>query len=130
MGKPLSVDLRSRIRSYVESGHSRHAAADRFDVSVSAVVKLMTRVDATGSVAPARQGRPPGTGKLAPFSTFLTDQVEAVPDITMPELSEVLLETHNVHATPEALSRFLIREGYSYKKNTGRDRTRAGEGQA
>tara|TARA_R110000868_G_scaffold116677_11_gene310401 strand:+ start:1248 stop:1403 length:156 start_codon:yes stop_codon:yes gene_type:complete len=50
--------------------------------------------------------------------------VDAVPDITMPELAEALQDAHGLSATPEALSRFLIREGYSFKKNTGHERTR------
>lgn len=120
MGKPLSVDLRTRIRRFVDAGHSRRAAAAHFAVSPSSVIKLMARVGATGSVDPARQGRPRGSGKLAPFSDFLKAQVEAVADMTMPELAEVLHDTHGLSATPAALSRFLIREGYSYKKNLGR----------
>jgi hypothetical protein len=38
----------------------------------------------------ARQGRPPGQGKLMPFAGFLGTRVEAEPDITMPELAEAL----------------------------------------
>ena len=49
MGKPLSVDLRNRIRSFVEAGYSRRAAAEHFDVSPSAVIKLMALVGASGS---------------------------------------------------------------------------------
>jgi len=130
MGKPLSVDLRSRIRAFVDAGRSRRAAAEHFDVSPSAVIKLMALVGAIGSVEPARQGRPRGTGKFAPVSGFLKDQVESVPDMTMPELAEALHEAHGLSAAPAALSRFLIREDYSFKKNPGRKRARAREGQA
>ena len=130
MGKPLSVDLRNRIRAFVDAGHSRRAAAGHFDVSPSTVIKLMALVGASGSVEPARQGRPRRTGKLAPVAGFLKDQVESVSDITMPELAEALREAHDISAAPATLSRFLIREGYSYKKNSGRDRAPAREGQA
>ena len=111
MGKPLSIDLRQRVRAFVEAGHSRRAAAERFDVSPSAVIKLMALVRATGSVEPARQGRPPGTGKFAPFAGFIRDRIEEVPDMTMPELAEVLQAAHGLSASPAALSRFLIRKG-------------------
>ena len=130
MGKILSIDLRRRVRSFVEAGNSCHRTAAHFDVSVSFVIKLMALVRATGSVDPARQGRPPGKGKFAPFADFIEKQVNIVPDITMPEMAEVLWEAHGISATPAALSRFLIRQGYSFKKNAGRNRTRARESQA
>ena len=130
MGKALSVDLRARVFSFVEDGHSCREAARHFDVSVSFVVKLMARARLTGTVEPARQGRPPGQGKLARFAGFLGAQVDAEPDITMPELAEALFERHGVLVTPAALSRFLIGEGYSYKKNADRNRARTREGPA
>jgi hypothetical protein len=45
---------------------------------------------ATGSLAPARQGRPPGGGKLAPYRELLIGWVERDEDITMPELADRL----------------------------------------
>lgn len=74
MGKPLSLDLRRRIVACVEAGLSRRAAAAKFDVSPSFVVELMRRYRETGSLEPARQGRPPG-GRLladAPFGHWGT----------------------------------------------------------
>ena len=43
MARPYSVDLRTRIVRAVEAGLSRRAAAAKFEVSVSFVVKLMQR---------------------------------------------------------------------------------------
>jgi len=114
----------------VETGYSRRAAGRHFDVSASFVMKFMARVRVTGSIEPARQGRPPGKGKLAPFALFLGTRVDAEPDITMPELAGALFEAHGIRVSPAALSRFLIREGYSYKKNADRNRTRSPKGQA
>ena len=42
MTRPYSVDLRERVVRAVEAGLSRRAAARRFEVSVSFVVKLDT----------------------------------------------------------------------------------------
>ncbi|RXF69212.1 helix-turn-helix domain-containing protein, partial [Hansschlegelia zhihuaiae] len=56
MPAPLSRDLRERIVRAVESGASARAAAARFDVSPSSAVKLMQRVQATGSVEPEKYG--------------------------------------------------------------------------
>ena len=86
----------------------------------------MQRQRQFGSPAPARQGRPPGSGKLVPYESFLIQIVEAKPAITMPELAARLLEEHGIVAAPAMLSRFLCRRGFSYKKipDGGRVRTR------
>ena len=77
MGRAHSRDLRERIYGDVASGQSRRAAARRFGVSASTGVRLAKRMAETGSLAPARQGRPPGAGKLAPYGDRLIGWVEA-----------------------------------------------------
>jgi len=118
MGKPYSIDLRERVRAEVASGQSRRAAARRYAVSPSFAVKLADRVSRTGSAEPARQGRPPGGGKLAPHLTALLEWVETEPDITMPELAAKLKAEKDVMAHPASLSRVLLKAGLSFKKNT------------
>src|SRR3990167_677985 len=118
MGKPYSIDLRERVQAGVESGQSRRAAARRYDVSASFAVKLADRVSRTGSAEPARQGRPPGGGKLALHLTALLEWVDAEPDITMPELAAKLQAEKAVTAHPASLSRVLLKAGLSFKKNT------------
>lgn len=119
----LSLDLRERVAGFVLSGASRRAAARRFGVSASFAVKLMQRQTQSGSPAPKRLGRPRG-GRLTPFESFLVGQVEAKPDITMPELAELLLAQHGVVAAPAALSRLLCRCGFTYKKSPAGIRVR------
>ncbi len=111
MGRSYSLDLRVRVAAFVEAGHSRRAAARHFGVSDSFAIRLARRQTQSGSPAPARQGRPPGHGKLAPYEAFLVQVVEAKPDITMPELAARLLEEHGVVAAPATLSRLLCRHG-------------------
>jgi len=125
MGKSYSSDLRVRIYGAIEEGSSRRAAAGRFGVSVSTSVRLAQRVSATGSVAPARQGRPPGSGKLAPYAATLIRWVEENEDITMPELAAKLAAEQNVVVHPASLSRFLIKQGFRVKKNTSGLRNRS-----
>jgi transposase len=120
MGKGYSLDLRKRVVSRVKNGHSRREAARHFGISESCAVKLLQRVDATGSPAPARQGRPPGGGKLAPHRDFLIERVKARNDITMPELADVLMKERGVEADPSSLSRMLCKSGFSYKKSADR----------
>ena len=130
MGKSYSLDLRERVYGLIAAGHSRRAAARHFDVSPSFAVKLAERVEATGSARPARQGRPPGSGKLAPYRSFLVSCVAARPDITMPELAAALLGEHGVVAHPGSLSRFLRRQGLTYKKIPAGPGERTPRGQA
>jgi transposase len=115
MGRSYSLDLRVRVAGFVEAGHSRRAAARHFGVSDSFAIKLMRRQRQSGSPAPARQGRPPGRGKLVPYQTFLVQMVEAKPDITMPELAARLWEEHGISAAPATPSRLLCRHGFTYK---------------
>ena len=116
MGRCYSMDLRERVTGFVAQGYSRRAAARRLSVSESFAIKLVRHQEQSGSPAPVRQGRPPGTGKLAPFQAFLIQEVERTPDITMPDLAERLLSEHGVRAAPAVLSRLLCRCGFTYKK--------------
>src|SRR5471030_1255708 len=119
MGKPYSIDLRERVQADIETGQSRRASARRYDVSASFAVKLAERFLLTGSAEPARQGRPPGGGKLAPYLTALIGWVEAKPDITMPELVAKLKAEKDVTAHPASLSRVLLKTDLSLKTTAG-----------
>ena len=68
MTAPLSQDRRERIVRAVADGSSIRQAAERFQVSASAAIKLMQRVRQTGSTAPAKIGvlREAGTGGSPP----------------------------------------------------------------
>lgn len=116
MGKALSSDLRDRISDHVADGHSCRDAARRFGVSASCAIKLVRRVAKTGSAAPARQGPPPGAGKLAPYMAMLIRWVEAQSDITMPELAAKLEAATKMRVHPASLSRALLGAGFRYKK--------------
>ena len=55
MGRPLSMDLRGRTLAAVDGGMSRRAAAGRFGVSVSSVIRWDAARRATGGYAPEPQ---------------------------------------------------------------------------
>ena len=63
MGKPHPVELRARVVGFAKEGNSHREAARHFRVSPRFVNNMMILHRATGSLAPARQGHPPG-GKL------------------------------------------------------------------
>ena len=115
MPKAYSLDLRERVARFVGSGRSRHAAAAHFKVSVSFVVNLMKAYRMTGSLEPK-----PGGGrrhaKLDPHRAFLLARVAERDDITMPELAAELAAATGTRADPASISRWLIRNGYRFKK--------------
>src|SRR3954453_5628874 len=91
MTAPLSQDLRGRIVRCVAAGTSARAAAQRFEVSASAAIKLVQRVRETGSTAPAKIGgyrRP----ILEPHSDTLREIAKSKPGITLKEMREALRE--------------------------------------
>jgi transposase len=52
--------------------------------------------------------------------------VEVRPDITMPDLAAFLEAEHGVTVDPSNLSKFLCREGFTYKKCMARPRSASG----
>lgn len=117
MGKSVSNDLRQRMVRGIAAGKSRRAVAAQFEVAPSTAVRVQARYAATGSVEPAKQGRPKGSGKLGPYREAIVDKVKAQPDITMPDLATWLEAQHGVTVDPSNLSKLLCKEGFSYKKN-------------
>lgn len=120
MTRSYSLDLRERVARFVDDGASRHAAAARFGVSVSFVVKLIAGFRRTGSL----MAKPEGGwrySKLDPHRNFLTRRVAEKDDITMPELAAELAALGTM-VDPSSISRWLIRNGYRFKKNASGQR--------
>jgi transposase len=114
MTKSYSLDLRRRVACFVETGHSCHAAARHFDLSVAFVVRLMAAFRATGSLA----AKPEGGwrySKLDPHREFLIRRVAEKGDITMPQLAAELADL-GTRIMPASIARWFIRQGYSFKK--------------
>jgi transposase len=124
MPKAYSLDLRERVVRFVELGRSRRAAAAHFAVSVSFVVNLMTAYRATGSLKPKPSGGR-RHAKLDHHRAFLVGRVAEKNDITMSELMGELAAATGTRADPASLSRWLIRNGYRFKKNPAGQRTRS-----
>jgi transposase len=121
MPKPYSLDLRERVFRYADEGHSCRAAAAHFGVSVSFVVNLVKAFRMRGSLAPKPSGGR-RHAKLEPHRAFLLEKVAETADITMPELAAELAAATCQKADPASLSRWLIRIGYRFKKNSAGQR--------
>jgi transposase len=123
MTRSYSLDLRERVARFVDEDGSRHAAAAHFGVSVSFVVKLMAAFRRTGSL----EAKPEGGwrySKLDPHRDFPMRRVAEKDDITMPELAAELAGLSTV-VDPSSVSRWLIRNGYRFKKNAAGERTKS-----
>jgi transposase len=129
MPKAYSLDLRERVARFVEGGYSCHEAAAHFSVSVSFAVRLMKAFRTTGSLAPKPSGGR-RHAKLDPHREFLIAHIEEKADITMPELSAELAAATGTKADPASLSRWLIRNGYRFKKNLAGSRARSSRHQS
>ncbi len=116
MPAPISLDLRRRIVRAVERGSSIREAARRFAVSPSMAIKLMQRVRATGSPAPARAGghrRP----LLQAYEGEIAALVVAAPDLTLAELQAEINRRAGLRAGLTTIHNTLRRLGLRHKKS-------------
>jgi transposase len=121
MARPYPEDLRLRIVRAVEGGLSRNAAAKRFDVSISCVVKLMQRWTTRGTVAPDPVGG--GEPALAPHEERVRALVAETPDATLDE-PLAKLAADGIESSRPALCRFLRARGVTRKKSRPTPRSR------
>jgi putative transposase len=115
MTAPLSQDLRERVARAVSAGSSIRQAAERFQVSPSAAIKLMQRMRQTGSTAPAQIGgyrRP----LLEPYTDWLREIVSARKGITLREIQAELAACGVVVKALSTIADMLHRLGLSHKK--------------
>ena len=105
--KAYSIDLRERIVSAIENDElSQAEASAQFAVSVSFIEKLLHRWRTTKDLS-ARRGQPGPKRVLAAYGDWLRALVRAQPDITLDEISERLLQVHQVRANHSMVSREL-----------------------
>lgn len=125
MGKAHSTDLRVRVFNAIAEVGTRRGAARRFGVSAATAVRLAQRKAQTGTLEPARQGRPTGSGKLSAYRNIVIAWVDMDGDVTLPELAERLAREHGISAHPTSLSRLLRESGFTVKKNAAGQRNRS-----
>jgi transposase len=115
MGQPYSEDLRERVVGAIEGGLSTGEAAERFCVSKAAAGAWARLKRATGGVAPARQGKPPGS-VLDAHADFIFAVLAAAPDTTLEEMAERLAKERGVKVVYTAVWKFLNRRSFAHKK--------------
>jgi len=122
MGQPYSQDLRDRvIEAVAQEGMSRRAAAQRFGISESSAIKWLQRYVQTGGRTAMTMGGAHHV-VLSPHRSFIAEALAGKPDLTLAALRRRLAEKRGVKTDTSVLSRFLRREGLSFKKDAGRPR--------
>ncbi len=122
MAKPLSADLRDRLRAAVEGGTTRQAAGERYNVVSSTVTKLVTRVRKTGSTAPAAMGGDRRSGPIEAHADEILGLIDARADITLAEIAHEIEARHGRRFAPSVIWRLLDRRGLTFKKKRARQR--------
>jgi len=115
MGRALSADLRSRVLKACEEGMSARQAAARFGVGVSSAIRWVARAK-LGERTARRQGRR-SVSRLDAHEAFIVGMIEERKDITLNEMVERLAAERSVRISRSALSAWLRRRGWTYKKS-------------
>ena len=115
MGKPLSMDLRSRTLAAIDGGMSCRGAAARFGVAPSTAVRWRDQQRRTGSYAPKPQGGDTRSKVIEAHQAAVFALYEAQRDITLDELRHALAKGGVVVAV-STLHRFFARRGFTRKK--------------
>lgn len=109
------MDLRARALAAVDSGLSRRAAAGRFGVSVSSVIRWDASRRATGSFEPKPQGGDTRSRNVEERRAEIMAALGEEGDQTLEELRARLV-AQGIATSTSALSRFFHRHGVTRKK--------------
>ena len=116
MPKPHPIELRERVVSHVEKGHTHRATAIHFNVSIKFVNDMVKLKREAGHLENRYTLRREYQCKLAPYSDWLMARIEKNSDITLPELSLELEKKHGLTVHSTTVGRYLHRLGLTHKK--------------
>ncbi len=115
MGRPLSMDLRSRLLAAIDGGLSCRAAAVRFGVAPSTAIRWQAQRRETGGFAPKPQGGDMRSRRVEERRTDILAVWEERKDMSLEELRAGLIEV-GLHVSVAGLHRFFVRHGMTRKK--------------
>jgi transposase len=113
MPKAYSGDLRGRVIESVESGASRHEAAELFEVSVSSAVRWLQTWRKERRAAPKPRGG--SVSHLEDHAAEILALHAEKPDRGLLEMVGELCK-RRIKTSKSALSRFFLRHDITYKK--------------
>lgn len=125
MARPLSEDLRKRIVKKREEGYSEADVSQLFGVSTSSVYRFFKQQRELGNLQAKKMGQPEGS-KLDAHKDLFAGWIKDSPGITLEELTARLADELDIQVHHTTVMRALSKWGYSYKKNSIRERTKSG----
>ena len=90
MPRILSNNFTDAVVAAVEAGASRRQAATRFGVGVSSAIRWVRAWRDRGDVSAKPQGGDRHSHRIEAQASFLRDQIERTPDVTLAELQAML----------------------------------------
>ena len=114
MARALSDDLRSRVLQASSDGLSARQAAARIGVGISTAIRWIGRAK-LGERSARAQGWRRGS-RLDPHENFVVEMIEARKDITLNEMVVRLANEVGLRIGRSALSVWLGRRGWTFKK--------------
>ncbi len=120
MAAPHPPALRQRVVAAYTRGEGSYAEiGGRFNVGEATVFRWVDRSRKTGSLAPRPMGGARHAYKVdAAGEQFIRETFEALPDTTLPELSEAYEEVFDIYVSPQTLSDTVRRMGYTKKRGS------------
>jgi transposase len=114
-----SNQLRVRVIRVVEGGAAARAAARQFVIGDSTAIRWAKRWRETGTFeAKSKKGQ--SRSPLKHYEAWLLELVRQKPDLTLEEIQQLLVETHERKAGVSSIWRFFDRRGISFKKKPAR----------
>ena len=127
MPSSLSLDLRSRIASAVAAGETVRVVAARFSVSAATAVRLGQQARAGQDLAARPRGGSPGRLVTGEVADWIRARLAEKPDLTVRALAAEL-GARGTAMTHDTVWRFMRRDGLTFKKNSGGERTGPAQG--
>jgi transposase len=103
---------------------SRRAAAERFGVSPSSVVRFVKEWRERGATRAKPQGGDQRSHRIEAHGEVILGAIKAKPDVTLVEIADMLKSELRASFAPSSIWRFLDRHAITFKKNRARSRAR------
>lgn len=124
MARALSEDLRSRVLKASSEGVSARQAAVRFGVGISTAIRWIGRARIGERTARSQGWRRGST--LDPHEAFINTMIEEQKDVTLDEMVTRLAAQVDLSIGRSALSVWLRRRGWTFKKRPHTQWSRSG----
>lgn len=119
MPAPYSQDLRKRVlNSYLNKEGSQRQIAERFQVSLSFIKRLIRRYTETGVINPLPHGGGATPLITVAHTTIVKQLVNEQPDALLEELCERFQQSSGIKVSVTTMHRAVQRLKLTTKKNT------------